>query len=559
MSLQQHTDIYSASLADSDWASILQNNHEAQELLSTAIAHHEQYREDDPVKRKGAISQAHSKASLEHHGDTAGDSQFENDSSDEVHAPGDGKPAPKKAGRKPLTTEPTNKRKAQNRAAQRAFRDRKEKYVKSLEDRIKELEDMNPAQSDSNNLAEENMNLRVLVQKLETENYFLKEQTFTFDFPISQPGLYNVTKANRNTLLTSSQKNTSSVSEQSIQSPSSQTIDTISSESSESPVVSSRPFKSTNVAKPVAYEHLPWSPPSSVADSVPNSPLDHDRSTPEREVTTQVTGSDSAGVVPRFRNSSPGDMALFASLLDSTTHTTSVNQTVDSPLQQSIQNKNAFALFGPISQLGQSNNFNINNTSSPTNTLAGLSEHTPSPTLDSLVNTPIFPSDGNLQYTPTTSSLSMPPLIFDPTQTLFTNFRDPSDPQDFLASLDDSIEPTPFPDDSIDDLFTNQLLDYTNTFVNITATPVRDAESQGFFGKAAQAENPKFTLPNVGENEKAIPCPLAWEKISKHPKFDDADIDDLCKEMKAKAKCSGHGPVIPVSHVDELMSRLDQE
>lgn len=31
--------------------------------------------------------------------------------SDEGHSPGEGKPAPKKAGRKPLTTEPTNKRK----------------------------------------------------------------------------------------------------------------------------------------------------------------------------------------------------------------------------------------------------------------------------------------------------------------------------------------------------------------------------------------------------------------------------------------------------------------
>lgn len=57
MSLQ-----YSASLTDNDWSHILQNNLEAQDLLSTAIAHHEQYREDDPMKRKGAISQAHNKA-----------------------------------------------------------------------------------------------------------------------------------------------------------------------------------------------------------------------------------------------------------------------------------------------------------------------------------------------------------------------------------------------------------------------------------------------------------------------------------------------------------------
>ena len=67
---------------------------------------------------------------------------------------------PKKPGRKPLTSEPTSvrthsrvlrprlvandnklqKRKAQNRAAQRAFRERKEKHLKDLETKVAELE-----------------------------------------------------------------------------------------------------------------------------------------------------------------------------------------------------------------------------------------------------------------------------------------------------------------------------------------------------------------------------------------------------------------------------------
>lgn len=46
----------------------------------------------------------------------------------------------KKPGRKPDPNEPASKRKAQNRAAQRAFRERKEKHLRDLEDRIKELE-----------------------------------------------------------------------------------------------------------------------------------------------------------------------------------------------------------------------------------------------------------------------------------------------------------------------------------------------------------------------------------------------------------------------------------
>ncbi|KAI8809004.1 hypothetical protein BJ742DRAFT_771457 [Cladochytrium replicatum] len=46
----------------------------------------------------------------------------------------------KRAGRKPAQTEPSNKRAAQNRAAQRAFRERKDTYVKELEERVRLLE-----------------------------------------------------------------------------------------------------------------------------------------------------------------------------------------------------------------------------------------------------------------------------------------------------------------------------------------------------------------------------------------------------------------------------------
>ncbi|KAI8357749.1 hypothetical protein B0O80DRAFT_383907, partial [Mortierella sp. GBAus27b] len=214
----------------------------------------------------------------------------------------------------------------QNRAAQRAFRERKEKYVKSLEDRIKELEEQQqPAKSDAK-LAEENMNLKVLVQRLETENYSLKERSFTFDFPISQPGLY------------------------------------------------------------------------------------------------------------RF---------------------------------------------------------------------------------------------------------------------------------------DDPVETT-FPEDPINDLFSDQLLDYS--FTNVATLPVPapvPAQVQPQAPVLVKKEDKedsddecgktKHRLPPLGENEKAIPCPQAWQQISAHPKFDDADMDLLCAEMKSKAKCSGHGPVIPLSEVDKLISKLDQE
>ncbi|KAJ1991339.1 DNA-binding transcription factor yap1 [Dimargaris cristalligena] len=85
----------------------------------------------------------------------------------------------KKPGRKLLTTEAASKRTAQNRAAQRAFRERKQKYVEILEDRVKELEDKQQSTE------EENAQLAAMVEVLRSENSALKNGSFTFDMPIS--------------------------------------------------------------------------------------------------------------------------------------------------------------------------------------------------------------------------------------------------------------------------------------------------------------------------------------------------------------------------------------
>ncbi|GAN08745.1 transcription factor pap1 protein [Mucor ambiguus] len=99
--------------------------------------------------------------------------------------------APKRAGRKPLDKtqisdaplDPKQKRKAQNRAAQRAFRDRKEKHVAELQARIAELEALNATKDED--LVKENKQLKEMLQKLQEENYALKGAQFTFEFPVN--------------------------------------------------------------------------------------------------------------------------------------------------------------------------------------------------------------------------------------------------------------------------------------------------------------------------------------------------------------------------------------
>ncbi|KIO07348.1 hypothetical protein M404DRAFT_43642, partial [Pisolithus tinctorius Marx 270] len=60
------------------------------------------------------------------------------------------------------------KRKEQNRAAQRAFRERKEKHVKDLEDQVAALEAKNEEAQTENN------NLRDLLSRLQQENIALR-------------------------------------------------------------------------------------------------------------------------------------------------------------------------------------------------------------------------------------------------------------------------------------------------------------------------------------------------------------------------------------------------
>ncbi|CAO3658699.1 unnamed protein product [Rhizopus stolonifer] len=64
------------------------------------------------------------------------------------------------------------KRKAQNRAAQRAFRERKERYVKDLEKKSKQFEDRHMIAVEQ--LLQENQYLRSIINRLEMENCVLK-------------------------------------------------------------------------------------------------------------------------------------------------------------------------------------------------------------------------------------------------------------------------------------------------------------------------------------------------------------------------------------------------
>ncbi|KAI9496862.1 hypothetical protein BDB00DRAFT_807570 [Zychaea mexicana] len=167
----------------------------AQELLNEAIASN--YRSQDPSSDASAVDQQKRIGSKRKSAAaTAAASKLSDDSSTTSSSSADNKrtnnkasaTGPKRAGRRPLEKtvlsdaplDPKQKRKEQNRAAQRAFRERKERHVSELQDRIRELEEENASHS---HLAKENARLKEQLRKLQEENYSLKGTPFTFEFP----------------------------------------------------------------------------------------------------------------------------------------------------------------------------------------------------------------------------------------------------------------------------------------------------------------------------------------------------------------------------------------
>ncbi|MCJ1474551.1 hypothetical protein MMC13_003210 [Lambiella insularis] len=82
---------------------------------------------------------------------------------------------------KEILTPAQSRRKAQNRAAQRAFRERKERHVKDLENKLNSLS------AHSSTLSSDNERLRKELQKLATQNEILRATSG----PASQPPLHN--------------------------------------------------------------------------------------------------------------------------------------------------------------------------------------------------------------------------------------------------------------------------------------------------------------------------------------------------------------------------------
>ncbi|KAF3172842.1 DNA-binding transcription factor yap1 [Orbilia oligospora] len=484
---------------------------------------------------------------------------------------GDDKTA-KKPGRKPITNEPTSKRKAQNRAAQRAFRERKEKHLKDLELKVQDLEKV----SESTN--QENKALKEQVEKLQAE---LKEYRkrfsmggghsrspsnsisqglnsldsairssggFNFDFPLfgnfAAPG-QNVI-GGKNTLDDSPNRG-SNVSPTNYRVGPNGVLEI--DRGTRNGLGSSVSPQSSNNNSPALRSN-----PNSFSNGIQQSPLqvhrvsiDEPRFNPSNDI---LSGLFSPTLIQAVNNDTTADYLTKGtsfSSSQSTPHMSSLFSFSDSPSASSVSQHSA--------KNGQ------NNSSSCGTTPEAMDVASP-------------PSQNKTDSAPRLNSISEEGLVhasplLDETQKNLLADNSFS----WLAAQNGN---------TFDTSMFNDYRDPTTVSAGETAF---NAAGMSYFDDAfpsafdltlpptppvISGEKTKPIAPGLNEDdddeEEVVPadepnsflkCNQIWDKVQSHPKFasGEIDMDNLCSELRAKAKCSEKGVVVDKKDVDKILNK----
>jgi len=400
---------------------------------------------------------------------------------------------PKKPGRKPLTSEPTTKRKAQNRAAQRAFRERKEKHLKDLENKVSELEKASDAANHENGL------LRAQVSRLQMELREYRKRLSLNSSGLSRPAPL---AGGFSSLLGNGSTNFQ------FDFPKFGGLPTSTS-------------KSTSINGPMRQDSIGrgLSPPNSASGSSVNSPATRSNSIPR-------TGLDGVITAPPSHNGSvSGQARVFQFNSGSSSHSNSPSASSNSQvgLNSSCETSPEPSHNSPPSNLVDSAPDGYKCT--------GNSEAAPvKPPTSEINGMDYFVNQNGGQFDPH----------------LFGDYRDPQ-----AAIMGDG--------------------DFTGGFFN-DAFPLADFGSPFHFGDtpAVQKSNPLEEIERLQDGEgddEVVPaddpssmlnCHKIWDKLSNRPEFKEGtiDIDNLCSELRAKARCSESGVVVDTKDVEAALQRL---
>ncbi|GAV54037.1 hypothetical protein ZYGR_0AK05390 [Zygosaccharomyces rouxii] len=565
--------------------------------------------------------------------DFAEDEADDSPTSDEPRKKG-GKP-----GRKPLDSEAKSKRTAQNRAAQRAFRERKEKKMKELEDKVRSLEELNQQSlveteflrsqlvtlvTELKRYRPENPNDSQVLEYLaktengktddssqnkkdsdskEIEENVRRKMSFTFAFPWK--GEFN--NDNRNSEdkgnFSSNGGEQRSQQKQQQQHANNNLLMQFPSpgSSSKSSSHSSGSFKQKNeISTPLNGGGIGTGNNNSVNQANGSFSSSSNGVTPGSTSTgwmDNVFYNDDARELPQFYQSNNGnensrlfeDNTALPGAYDSVTFSNQFNfndkfdeqvsefcsklgqvcGTKDCPIPRKQKDSYSSPAI-PKSPVVFSNTWDTPSEDSqqhlpslqdnfsdpserPTNTFGNNDVGGGDGVIDSIsssdknselpfIDTSLaFPEEQDLFREPQPDNMFAEFLEHDPQRDTANRGGDSKsqDQDDFLASGIVREEPEP--------RRTADVKDNTNGNDN--------AKEGKFQEEERDAPNPDVVVPS--SDGKLLKCSEVWDRITSHPKYTDIDIDGLCHELMAKAKCSERGVVVQAEDVQSaLKSRV---
>ncbi|KKY21040.1 putative ap1-like transcription factor [Diplodia seriata] len=373
----------------------------------------------------------------------------------------------KKPGRKPLTSEPTTKkRKAQNRAAQRAFRERKEKHLKDLETKVGELQKASDAANHENGL------LRAQVERLQMELREYRKRLSSNSTGVSRPSGFPSLLSHNN-----------------------------------SPPSSNFQFE---------FPRFGALPGSQIFNNNTGALSNGDKSSP-------------TSAKPPTQNSVPGVLNRSGSAQRSVSPTSQQNG-VRSPDKASPASGTDSYNSPGMNGVPRKSSGGRGSTSSSTGTQRVFQFNTANSNLNDSFGIDWLASQNNNQFNPS----------------LFGDYREPQ-----AAVVGDG--------------------DFTGGFFN-EAFPTADIGSPFNFDNQSPGvakPNPMESIDKIqdGDDDEVVPgddpnsllsCHKIWDKLQNRPDFKDGsiDIDGLCTELRAKARCSESGVVVDSKDVEAALKRL---
>jgi len=398
------------------------------------------------------------------------------------------------------------KRKEQNRAAQRAFRERKEKHVKDLEDQVAELT------SKHNEAQHENENLRDLLTRLQSENVMLKQQ-FTFSMPRSgntQAPSYlsgSDTSFNADGM---GNKDVNPLDYSSLHTFDPARLNLLDDLSQPSASDGASPmndfsFGNTGLASNAPYTAIASNPTfMSFASSFDPSPTGMSGDTPDlANMGSTATGFD-------FNMNS---MSTWPPASNSNDHAANwnPNATLDELLQSYLNPPSNTSFFGSSSSV------------SP------ISHH----------SNPRTKPSHSASSGSTPSSTSSDPL-FTPRETA-TPDSDSETPPNGSSCPRNKKELAKCIEDAGDSPF----------------APGVKKMNDNLLGTMISCSGTSF--PRTQKSDQNVEVLTAWRNITQNPSFKDTDISELCSEFTAKARCDGHKVVIEPEGVVSIMETLQKK